>query len=208
MTNESCLARVFLRLLRPCPDPSAHRRLVKFIQGEYFKRGYDEVITPNIYNMKLWETSGHAAHYKENMFTFKVEGQEFGMKPMNCPGHCLMFGARQRSFRELPWRLADFGVLHRNEASGALTGLTRVRRFQQDDAHIFCRPEDVQKEVEDMLQFIDFVYSKVSFPASSSPQRIPRKRPSNLILNDLAIIQFPPHFLSPQSLDPMRHDIR
>jgi len=137
-----------------------YNKLIDFIRGEYFKRGYDEVITPNIYNLKLWETSGHAAHYKDNMFIFKVEGQEFGMKPMNCPGHCLMFAARQRSFRELPWRVADFGVLHRNELSGALTGLTRVRRFQQDDAHIFCKPDDVQKEVQDMLAFIDFVYSK------------------------------------------------
>lgn len=82
------------------------------------------------------------------------------MKPMNCPGHCLMFGMRQRSYRELPWRVADFGVLHRNEMSGALTGLTRVRRFQQDDAHIFCRPDDVQQEIEDMLKFIDHVYGK------------------------------------------------
>jgi len=137
-----------------------YNKLVDFIKKEYFKRNYQEVITPNVYNLKLWEISGHAAHYKENMFIFNVEGQEFGMKPMNCPGHCLMFNLRQRSFRELPWRVADFGVLHRNELSGALSGLTRVRRFQQDDAHIFCRPDDVQKEIEDMLQFIDFVYGK------------------------------------------------
>ncbi|EKX50234.1 hypothetical protein GUITHDRAFT_93029 [Guillardia theta CCMP2712] len=137
-----------------------YNKLVDFIRSEYFKRGYQEVITPNVYNLKLWEISGHAAHYKENMFIFNVEGQEFGMKPMNCPGHCLMFSMRQRSFRELPWRVADFGVLHRNELSGALSGLTRVRRFQQDDAHIFCKPEDVQGEIEDMLKFIDFVYGK------------------------------------------------
>ncbi|KAJ1481088.1 hypothetical protein T484DRAFT_1626248, partial [Baffinella frigidus] len=137
-----------------------YNKLVDFIRQEYFKRDYQEVITPNVYNLKLWEISGHAAHYKENMFIFNVEGQEFGMKPMNCPGHCLMFAHRSRSFRELPWRVADFGVLHRNELSGALTGLTRVRRFQQDDAHIFCKPEDVQSEIEEMLRFIDFVYGK------------------------------------------------
>ena len=137
-----------------------YNKLVDFIRGEYFKRGYQEVITPNVFNLKLWEISGHAAHYKENMFIFNVEGQEFGMKPMNCPAHCLMFAMRQRSYRELPWRVADFGVLHRNEFSGALTGLTRVRRFQQDDAHIFCMPEHVQQEIEDMLKFIDFVYGK------------------------------------------------
>ena len=95
----------------------------------------------------LWKTSGHYEHYIKNMFTFETENQEFGLKPMNCPGHCLMFAHRTRSHRELPIRLADFGVLHRNEASGALSGLTRVRRFQQDDAHIFCRVDQIEQEV-------------------------------------------------------------
>jgi len=93
------------------------------------------------------------------MFTFDVEGQEWGMKPMNCPGHCLMFGHRLRSYRELPMRVADFGVLHRNEVSGALTGLTRVRRFQQDDAHIFCRPDQIKQEVLGSLDFMRHVYT-------------------------------------------------
>ena len=75
-----------------------------------------------MFNLKLWETSGHAAKYKENMFCFDIEGQEFGLKPMNCPGHCIMFGKSMRSYRELPMRFGDFGVLHRNELSGALTG--------------------------------------------------------------------------------------
>ena len=88
-------------------------------------------------------TSGHWQHYSENMFSFEVEKEQFALKPMNCPGHCLMFGSRTRSWRELPLRLADFGVLHRNELSGALSGLTRVRRFQQDDAHIFCMRSQV-----------------------------------------------------------------
>lgn len=78
------------------------------------------------------------------MFSFEVEKEQFALKPMNCPGHCVMFGIRDRSYRELPIRFADFGVLHRNELSGTLTGLTRVRRFQQDDAHIFCRPDQVR----------------------------------------------------------------
>ncbi|XP_044491438.1 threonine--tRNA ligase, mitochondrial 1-like isoform X2 [Mangifera indica] len=116
-----------------------YNKLMEFIKKQYWERGYQEVISPNMYNMKLWEISGHAANYKENMFLIDIEKQEFGLKPMNCPGHCLMFDHKVRSYRELPLRLADFGVLHRNEASGALTGLTRVRRFQQDDAHIFCR---------------------------------------------------------------------
>ncbi|CAN6477600.1 unnamed protein product [Victoria cruziana] len=108
-----------------------YNKLMEFVRAEYRERGYEEVLSPNIYNMQLWETSGHAANYKENMFVFEVEKQEFALKPMNCPGHCVMFDHRVRSYRELPLRLADFGVLHRNELSGALTGLTRVRRFQQ-----------------------------------------------------------------------------
>lgn len=114
------------------------------MQDKYWEYEYEEVVTPNIFNVDLWRTSGHADHYKENMFFIDIEKAEFGLKPMNCPAHCLMFGARKRSYRELPMRLADFGVLHRNEFSGALHGLTRVRRFQQDDAHIFCMGSQVR----------------------------------------------------------------
>ena len=101
------------------------------------------MVSPNIYNMKLWDISGHSQHYAENMFQFELDKEKFGLKPMNCPGHCLIFDSDIRSWRDLPLRLADFGVLHRNELSGALSGLTRVRRFQQDDAHIFCALEQV-----------------------------------------------------------------
>ncbi|KAJ6318538.1 hypothetical protein OIU76_013983 [Salix suchowensis] len=140
-----------------------YNKLMQFIKNEYRRRGYEEVKSPNIFNMKLWETSGHAANYKENMFLLEIENQEFGLKPMNCPGHCLMFQHRVRSYRELPLRLADFGALHRNEASGALTGLTRVRRFQQDDAHIFCRKSQIKDEVRGVLEFIDYAYGKFGF---------------------------------------------
>ena len=115
-----------------------YNKLVSFIRDEYSRRGYSEVISPNLFNVELWKRSGHYDNYKENMFILQAEGVDFGIKPMNCPGHCLMFASTLHSYRELPIRLADFGVLHRNEISGALTGLTRVRRFQQDDAHIFC----------------------------------------------------------------------
>ncbi|KAJ3693405.1 hypothetical protein LUZ60_008885 [Juncus effusus] len=138
-------------------------KLMEFIRVQYRERGYDEVETPIMYNMQLWETSGHAANYKENMFVLEVEKQEFGLKPMNCPGHCLMFDYRKRSYRELPLRYADFGVLHRNELSGALSGLTRVRRFQQDDAHIFCRESQVKNEVKAVLDFIDYAYKIFGF---------------------------------------------
>lgn len=138
-------------------------KLLEFIRNEYWKRGYEEVWSPNMYNMQLWETSGHAANYRDNMFLFEIEKQQFGLKPMNCPGHCLIFDHRVRSYRELPLRLADFGVLHRNEASGALTGLTRVRRFQQDDAHIFCRESQIKDEVKGVLDFISHAYSIFGF---------------------------------------------
>jgi threonyl-tRNA synthetase len=124
-----------------------YNTLMNFVKSEYRKRGFQEVISPNIYNAKLWQTSGHWQHYAENMFSFDVEKEKFALKPMNCPGHCLIFDHRNRSHKELPYRMADFGVLHRNELSGALTGLTRVRRFQQDDAHIFCAPEQIKSEI-------------------------------------------------------------
>ncbi|XP_067002858.2 threonine--tRNA ligase 1, cytoplasmic isoform X2 [Anabrus simplex] len=140
-----------------------YNTLVEFIRKEYRKRGFQEVVTPNIYNAKLWQTSGHWAHYAENMFSFESEKETFALKPMNCPGHCLIFDQRSRSWRELPLRLADFGVLHRNELSGALTGLTRVRRFQQDDAHIFCTVDQIRNEMLGALDFLRHVYSVFGF---------------------------------------------
>ncbi|XP_018563322.1 threonine--tRNA ligase, cytoplasmic isoform X2 [Anoplophora glabripennis] len=140
-----------------------YNTLINFIKKEYRKRGFQEVVSPNIYNAKLWQTSGHWAHYADNMFSFDVEKDKFALKPMNCPGHCLIFDNRIRSWRELPLRLADFGVLHRNELSGALTGLTRVRRFQQDDAHIFCAPEQIRQEISSCLDFLKHVYSIFGF---------------------------------------------
>jgi len=135
-----------------------YNTLTQYIREKYWDFEYDEVISPNIYNFDLWKTSGHADHYKDNMFGFDIDQAEFGLKPMNCPGHCVMFNMRKRSFRELPLRLADFGVLHRNEASGALHGLTRVRRFQQDDAHIFCREDQIEAEVGKFLGMMNEIY--------------------------------------------------
>ncbi|OBA20048.1 threonyl-tRNA synthetase [Metschnikowia bicuspidata var. bicuspidata NRRL YB-4993] len=140
-----------------------YNTLVDMLKSEYRQRGYDEVITPNMYNTKLWETSGHWENYKENMFAFEVEKETFGLKPMNCPGHCILFKSRERSYRELPWRVADFGVVHRNEFSGALSGLTRVRRFQQDDAHIFCQQEQIELEIAGVFDFLQKVYGTFGF---------------------------------------------
>ncbi|CAH1795948.1 unnamed protein product [Owenia fusiformis] len=140
-----------------------YNTLVDFIKVEYRKRGFQEVVSPNIYNRKLWEISGHAQHYSDNIFQFDVEKERFALKPMNCPGHCLIFDHRPRSWRELPIRMADFGVLHRNELSGALSGLTRVRRFQQDDAHIFCRHDQIKEEMAGCLDFLQHVYGVFGF---------------------------------------------
>ncbi|KAK0173722.1 hypothetical protein PV328_006875 [Microctonus aethiopoides] len=140
-----------------------YNTLIELIRTEYKKRGYQEVITPNIFNSKLWQTSGHWEHYADNMYTFIDEKQTFALKPMNCPGHCMIFNVRNRSWRELPLRMADFGVLHRNELSGTLTGLTRVRRFQQDDAHIFCTIDQIKDEVFSCLEFLKCIYTILGF---------------------------------------------
>jgi threonyl-tRNA synthetase len=119
-------------------------------------RGYVEVRTPQIYDKSLWETSGHWAKYREHMFTFESENRTFGLKPMNCPGHCALYSAGAYSYRELPLRFAEAGVLHRDELAGALHGLLRVRMFSQDDAHVFCTREQIEDEV---LACLDFGYA-------------------------------------------------
>lgn len=157
-----------------------YNTLMAFIREQYWNRGYNEVITPNMYNSELWKISGHWDYYKDDMFTFGVEKDTFALKPMNCPGHCLMFAHRERSHRELPWRVADFGVLHRNEASGALSGLTRVRRFQQDDAHIFCREDQIKDEIMDLFDFLRSIYGLLGFTfklnLSTRPEKYMGKR--------------------------------
>ncbi|KAJ1792287.1 threonyl-tRNA synthetase [Coemansia sp. RSA 1807] len=140
-----------------------YNTLMSFIREQYWQRGFEEVVSPNMFNVNLWKQSGHWDNYKDDMFDLEVEKEKFALKPMNCPGHCLMFGMRDRSYRELPIRFADFGVLHRNEASGALTGLTRVRRFQQDDAHIFCMQSQVKDEMRGALDFMSMVYGTFGF---------------------------------------------
>ncbi|MFT4325931.1 MAG: threonine--tRNA ligase, partial [Candidatus Woesearchaeota archaeon] len=135
--------------------------LVDFIRSEYKKRKYDEVITPQLFNKKLWEISGHWQHYKEDMFILNVDNDEASLKPMNCPSHCLIYKRDAKSYRDLPIRIADFCMIHRNEASGALGGLLRVRKFAQDDAHIFCTPEQVEAEVLSVLEFIKYVWEEV-----------------------------------------------
>jgi threonyl-tRNA synthetase len=140
-----------------------YNELVTYVRGLYQRYGYDEVITPQIMDVELWKRSGHYDNYRDNMFFAQLEEREFAVKPMNCPSHCLIYGSRKRSYRELPIRYADFGRLHRAERSGTLHGLTRVRSFAQDDAHIFCMPEQIGGEMEALLQMIDEVYRDFGF---------------------------------------------
>src|SRR3989344_1765793 len=138
-----------------------YNELIKLLREEYKKRGYKDVITPLLYEKDLWETSGHWFHYKENMFLMESEKRIFSLKPMNCPSHCLIYKHKLWSYKELPLRIADFAPLHRNELSGTLSGLTRVRKFSQDDAHIFVSEDQFEAEVEAFLEFQKFVYEKV-----------------------------------------------
>jgi threonyl-tRNA synthetase len=127
------------------------------------ERGYIEVKTPLLYESHLWETSGHWGKYKDNIFVVEYEDREFGFKPMNCPGHCHLFGLQQWSYRDLPIRYAEPGLLHRREPSGTLHGLLRVRHFIQDDAHIFCTEDQIQDEVARCLDFAFEIYRMFDF---------------------------------------------
>lgn len=127
---------------------------------------YKEVRTPFMMNQRLWEQSGHWDHYKDNMYFSEVDEQSFALKPMNCPGHMLIFKDKLRSYRDLPIRMAEFGQVHRHEFSGALNGLLRVRSFCQDDAHIFVTPEQIEDEISSALQLIDYVYKVFGFDYS------------------------------------------
>ncbi len=138
-----------------------YNELQKYIRELYFKYGYQEVITPQIFDTDLFRTSGHMANYKDNIFFTKVDEREFGVKPMNCPSHCLLFKAEHHSYRQLPLRMADFGRLHRYEKSGAIHGLTRVRSFCQDDAHIFCSLDQLQAEIAGFMKLLSEVYAQL-----------------------------------------------
>ena len=162
------------------------QKLQAFLRAQYPAFGFQEVVTPTIYKKSLWEQSGHWENYKDDMFVVSSgkqpsthsapSGQDvsrlqpphvepatsddaFGLKPMNCPGHCLLFASQKRSYNDLPIRYADFSPLHRDEISGALTGLTRVRRFHQDDGHIFCRPSQVKLEILKSLELMSATYN-------------------------------------------------
>jgi threonyl-tRNA synthetase len=140
-----------------------YNELIDYVRETQGAGGYDEVITPQILDVDLWHTSGHYANYQEAMFFSEVDDREFAVKPMNCPTHCLIYKTQLRSYRDLPIRYSDFGRLHRYERSGVTSGLTRVRSFSQDDAHIFCTEDQIETEVLAAVHMILGIYRTFAF---------------------------------------------
>jgi threonyl-tRNA synthetase len=140
--------------------------LVSFVRSLYPKYGYQEVMAPQLFRAELFKISGHYDNFREDMFWFAGadEGEELGVKAMNCPGHCHLFRIQKRSYRELPLRFAEFSRLHRNERSGTLTGLARVRSFAQDDGHVYCEPEQVESEIHRFLEMLAEIYGALGLP--------------------------------------------
>jgi threonyl-tRNA synthetase len=158
------------------PGTSIWNALVKLSRQMGQQRGYSEVKTPQIFDAELWKTSGHWGKYRQNMFTVTVEEREMGVKPMNCPGHAHLFSTQRHSYRDLPVRYFEPGLLHRNEASGVLHGLLRVRHFAQDDGHIFCTEEQVQDEVRGCLEMAFATYELFDFQVSLELSTRPQER--------------------------------
>ena len=146
------------------PKGAILRRIIEdWLIKEHIKRGYKLVVTPHIMDKRLWEKSGHLEFYKDYMYPIKKENQEFILKPMNCPGHILIYQKEIRSWRQLPLRIFELGTVYRYEKSGVLCGLLRVRGFTQDDAHIFCQEESLSQEIENILDFIEYALKKFGF---------------------------------------------
>jgi threonyl-tRNA synthetase len=142
---------------------AVYTRLIDYVRELNRRNGYGEVVTPQILDVELWHTSGHYANYRENMFFTELDERQYAVKPMNCPTHCLIYKTRKRSYRDLPIRYADFGRLHRYERSGVTSGLTRVRSFSQDDAHVYCTDDQVEAEVMRAVGIILEIYRTFDF---------------------------------------------
>jgi threonyl-tRNA synthetase len=159
------------------PKGALLRTLIEdYEKKEHLKRGYKIVITPHIMQASLWQTSGHYEYYRENMYTFKIEDREFVLKPMNCPGHILIYKSKNRSYKELPIRFFELGTVYRHEKAGVLHGLLRVRGFTQDDAHIFCLPGQLKEEIKSIIDFVFdtmkvFGFQDVGIELSTRPQK-------------------------------------
>jgi len=159
------------------PKGALLRKIIEdYEKDSHLKNGYQLVITPHIMQAELWKTSGHYDYYLENMYTFKIEEREYVLKPMNCPGHILIYKSKIHSYRDLPLRLFELGTVYRHEKAGVLHGLLRVRGFTQDDAHIFCRQEQLVKEIEAIIDLVtatmkDFGFSDLSIELSTRPEK-------------------------------------
>jgi threonyl-tRNA synthetase len=150
--------------------------LLKFWHEEHKKAGYEEVNTPSIMKEELWVQSGHFDHYEENMYFTEIDGEKYAVKPMNCPGGILVYKTRRHSYRELPLRIAELGVVHRHELSGVLNGLFRVRKFTQDDAHIYCTEEQIEEEIINVIELVDRFYKVFGFEYEVELSTRPVKR--------------------------------
>jgi len=153
-----------------------YNELVNFWREEHRKAGYEEISTPFVLDKRLWQISGHWEKYRENIFLTKYEGRDFAVKPMNCPGGILVYKARTRSYRELPLKVAELGIVHRHELSGVLAGLFRVIRFTQDDAHIYCTEEQLEQEIGNVMGLVDKFYKKFGFEYHVEFSTRPEKR--------------------------------
>lgn len=159
------------------PNGAMLRKIIEdYSRAQHLKRGYQLVVTPHILKGKLWEVSGHADHYRENMYYFKVDDEDYAVKPMNCPGHILIYKSQTRSYRDLPVRYFELGTVYRQERAGVLHGLLRVRGFTQDDAHIFLRPEQIKDEVMNVIDFVfetmnDFGFHDLHIELSTRPEK-------------------------------------
>ncbi len=139
------------------------KEIESLVRGELERRGYQEIRTPLILTDELWRQSGHYDHYRENMYFVEKEDRSYAVKPMNCPGACIVYRTAMRSYRDLPLRLGEFGLVHRYELSGVLHGLFRVRGFVQDDAHVYCTPDQIEDEVIDCIDMLEVVYGVLGF---------------------------------------------
>jgi threonyl-tRNA synthetase len=154
--------------------------LTGLVREQLRRRGYGEVKTPIVLSDELWKRSGHWDHFRDNMYFVEIEERAFAVKPMNCPGTCLVFGSSPKSYRDLPLRLAELSPLHRNELSGTLHGLLRVRAMTQDDAHVFCEPQDMPREIADMVDMLKVVYPALGFPLDQVTVRLATRPESRL----------------------------
>ncbi|MFH0827883.1 MAG: threonine--tRNA ligase [Candidatus Omnitrophota bacterium] len=159
------------------PKGALLRKIIEdYEKSEHLKRGYEMVVTPHIMQAGLWKTSGHYDYYRENMYTFKIDEKEFVLKPMNCPGHILIYKSKLRSYRDLPVRFFELGTVYRHEKAGVMHGLLRVRGFTQDDAHIFCLPSQLREEIKAIVDFVFttmkvFGFDKMEIELSTRPAK-------------------------------------